>query len=428
MLNSHRIAMICVMIALLFTLTGCEDTETLRRGAHLDNTGNYRDAIDYYKSFLEEHPDSNRRPAVEEAIASAYFKWAENEKQLRNWESGVELMQIILDDYHGTRAANQVETALPEFLLEWASQMTNEGDFLEALNALTRLIRHFPASGFAEQGRKLRSEIGLFAFTSDENVYVVNADGTRLRKVASNAISPAISPEGDRISFIEIPRSEQRQGYLSVANIDGRRAERLSDRPTATDPVFTPDGTLIWFSRDDSFQAINLAGTSIHAHFGIRDFDTIGSFNPAGTEMVTYLAKPRRNISRLCITSTFEEYLELLTTEDNPIRGAAWSRDNLRIVFVTPRGVHSISPQGGEVTDLLLSENFDDIDIRDVDISPTGTNIVFIGKKPDEAHQKIYYMNLAREVFELPYQAPEGMEKPYPTGDTISWGQGFLRY
>ncbi len=428
MYNSRRVAMICVMIALLFSITGCEDTETLRRGAHLDNTGNYRDAIEYYKNFLEEHPDSNRRPAVEEAIATAYFNWAENEKQLKNWESGVELMQIILDDYHGTRAAEQVETALPEFLLEWASQMTNEGDFLEALKALTRLIRHFPASGFAERGRRLRSEIGMFAFSSDENVYVMNADGTRLRKVASNAVSAAISPEGDRIAYIEIPRSGQTQGYLWVSNIDGRRAQRLIDRSNATNPVFSTDGTLIWFSRDDSFQAVNLAGTTIHAHFGIRDFDTIGSFNPAGTEMVTFLRRPRRNISRLCITSTFEEYLELHTTENNPIRGAAWSRDNLRIVFVTPKGIHSISPQGGEVTDLLLSEDFDDIDIWDVDISPTGTNIVFIGQKPDETHQRIYYMNLAREIFELPYEAPEDMEKPYPTGNRITWEEGFLRY
>lgn len=428
MFNSHRILTICVMVLILFSFTACENTESLRRGSHLDNSGNYKDAIDLYKNFLTEYPDSSRRPAVEEAIATAYLKWAESEKQLKRWESGVDLMQIVLDTYHETRAAEQVETALPEFLLEWANLLANDGNFLDSLKVLTRLIRYFPASGFAEQGRKLRSGIGLIAFSSNENVYIMNADGSRLRKIAETAISPAISPDGERITYIEIPKSGQQQGYLWISNIDGRKAQRLIDKPTALDPVFSPDGTLIWFSRTDSFQSVTLAGAPMHAHFGIRDFDTIGSFNPSGTDLVTFLKRSTNNVSRLCITSTFEEYLELFTTRNNPIRGASWSKDNQRIVFVTPKGIHSISPQGGEVTDLLLSKDFDNIDIRDIDVSPNGANILFVGKKENDDQYKLYYMTLARDVVELPYHAPDDMEKPYPDGNAISWGFGYLRY
>ncbi len=428
MFNSHRILTFCMMVLVLFSFVACENTETLRRGVSLDASGSYKDAIDQFKSFLSTYPESKKRPQVEEAIAESYFKWAESEKHLKRWESGIELLQTVLDDYHETRVVDQVETTLPEYLLEWSNLLANDGNFLEALTTLTRLIRHFPASGFAERGRELRSQIGVIAFSSNENIYVMNADGTRLRKIAEKAISPAVSPDGTRIAYIELSQSGQRQGYLSVANIDGRKAQRLTDKPTALDPVFSPDGTLIWFSRTDSFQSVTLAGAPMHAHFGIHDFDTIGSFNPSGTDLVTYLKRPKGNTSRLCTTSTFEEYLELFTTTNDPIRGAVWSKDNQRIVFVTPKGIQSISPQGGPITDLLISAENDNIDIRDVDVSPNGANILFVGKKAGEDHYKLYYMTLAREIAEFPFLETEDHQKPYPDGDSISWGYGFLRY
>ncbi|MBN1878515.1 PD40 domain-containing protein [bacterium] len=411
----------------MMSLTACENTENLRKGIHLENTGNHKDAITHYKAFLDQYPETQKKPAVEEAIAEAYLNWSENEKSLKHWEAGVNLMQIVLDDYNETRVAEKVQDALPEFLLEWSTQLSTSGQFLDSLTILTRLIRHFPASGYAEKGRKLRSEIGIFAFTSDENIYVMNADGTKLKKVASNAISPTISPDGQRIAYIELAKSGQRQGYLCLANIDGRKAKRLLENPTASDPVFSPDGTNILISKDNAFQKVDLTGRTINAYFGIRDFDTIGSFNPTGKQVVAFLKKPQKNVSRLCVTEDFEEYFELYSTE-NPIRDAAWSKDNLRIVFITSRGIHSISPEGGEVTDLMNSADHDNIDIRAVDISPTGANIIFLGKKDSDLHYKMYYMTLAREVAELPYEAPEGLEKPFPTGNSISWSYGYLRY
>ncbi len=368
-----------------------------------------------------------KTPAVNEAIAEAYFKWSDNEKQLKHWEIGVDLMQVILDEYHETRVAEKVQDALPEFLLEWSTQLATSGQFLDSLSILTRLIKHFPASGYAEKGRTLRSEIGIFAFTSDESIYVMNADGTKLKKIAENSISPTISPDGQRIAYIELEKSGQKQGYLCLANIDGRKAKRLLEDPTASDPVFSPDGTNILISKDKAFQKVDLTGRTIDAYFGIRDFDTIGTFNPTGKQVVSFLKQPQKSLSRLCVTEDFEEYFELFTTE-NPIRDAAWSKDNLRIVFVTSKGIHSISPEGGEVSDLLVSADHENIDIRAVDISHSGANIIFIGKKDSDPNHKLYYMTLAREVAELPYNVAEGQDKPFPTGDSVSWSYGYLRY
>jgi len=429
MFGKLRIPMVLIMTLILVMLAGCENTENLRKGVHLSNTGDYKEAIVNYKAFLEQYPESKQTSVVKEAIAEAYFKWSDNEKQLNHWEKGVDLMQIILDEYFDTRVAEKVQDTLPEFLLEWSSQLSNSGQFLDALGVLRRLIRHFPASGFAEKGRKLRANIGIIAFTHDEDIYVMNADGSKLRMVAENAISPTISPDGKKLAYIKIPKSGSTRGYLTISEIDGRKVKRLLDNPTASEPVFSPDGTNILITKGDAFQKVDLSGRTIDAYFGIRDFDTIGSFNPSGKKVVAFLKKPRRKTSRLCVTESFEEYIELLTTEDNPIRDAAWSRDDLRIVFVTTKGAHSISPDGGEVSDFLLSSDHDNMDIKSVDVSPNGANIIFLGKTDSDENYKIYTMTLAKEIAELTYEAVEGSDlPPIPTGDRISWGFGYLRY
>ncbi|HPQ39168.1 MAG TPA: tetratricopeptide repeat protein [bacterium] len=429
MFKKLRIPILVLLSTLMVVLSGCENPENLRKGAHLMNTGDYEEAITHYKAFLEQYPESEKRPAVEEAIADAYFKWSDNEKQLKHWEKGVDLMQVILDDYYDTRVAEQVQDTLPEFLLEWAQQLTTSGQFMDALDVLKRLIRHFPASGYAEKGRELRASIGIIAFTHDEDIYVMNADGTKLRRIAEDAISPTISSDGKKIAYIKLNRSGQKQGFLTISDIDGRKIKRLLDNPTASDPVFSPDGTNILITKGDAFQQVDLTGRTINAYFGIRDFDTIGSYNPSGQKVVAFLKNPRGKTSRLCVTENFEEYIELITTESNPIRDAAWSRDDLRIVYATGQGLHSISPEGGEVSNFLLSSEQGNMDIKSVDISPNGNNIIFLGKKDTDTHYKLYTMTLAREIVELTYPAPEGMdEPPVPTGDTVYWGYGYLRY
>ena len=61
----------------------------------------------------------------------------------------------ILDNFPDTDSASTVEDLLPEYLLEYAQQYSNNGDFVNALKVLKRLISHFPASGYAQEGRKL---------------------------------------------------------------------------------------------------------------------------------------------------------------------------------------------------------------------------------------------------------------------------------
>ncbi len=428
MLRSIRIPIAGVLFIIALVLAGCENSENFRKGLQLKNTSDYKNAITQFQDFLKIYPDSAYKTRVQEEIADCYFLWAQNEKQLKHWDKGVELLQIILDTYPDTSVAEKIEEVLPEFLMEWSSQLAYEGKFIDSLGVLKRLILNFPASSPAQEGRELRKKIGIIAFNSDNNIYVMNADGSKLRKIATSAIAPTISPDGTKIAYIKIQKPGDKTGFLYLSNIDGRKAKQLLDNPVAADPNFSPDGTNILITKGDAFQTVDLSGRTINAYFGIKDFDTIGSFSPTGKQVVAFLKNPKDAISRLCVTENFEEYIELLNTKDAVIRDAAWSQDNLRIVYVTPNGLHTVSPEGENQMDFILSNTIDNMDIQSVDIAPTGSNIILIGKKQADPSYKLYYVTLNKDVFPLEYQASKDGELPLPDAGRVSWGYGYLRY
>lgn len=426
---TKRFMYLCMSSICLFVLIGCENTESLRNGMQLKSTANNNDAIQQFQAFIDKYPQSKRIPAIREEIADSYFQIAENEKQLKHWQKGVDFLQTIIDKYGETKVAMKVEDIEPEYLYEWSNQLSGEGNFIEALKIIKRLIQNFPASNYAQVGRDLRQEIGIMAFSSGSDVYVMNADGSKLRKVEDMATDPTISPDGKKIAYIKIQKPGERVGYLYLSDIDGRRAQQLLDNPVASEPRFSPDGTNILIRKGDSFQKVDLSGRTINAYFDIPDFDTIGSFNPKGSAVVAFLKKPAKDgVSRLIVTENFEEYTELTSTKDDPIRDAAWARDDLRIVYVTSKGLHTISPNGEDQQDFLLSDQMEGMEIHSVDMSPNGTNIIFLGKKASETQYRLYHVNLNRDFAPLEYEPMKDGQLPLPTIGRISWGQGYLQY
>lgn len=413
----------------MMMLIGCENSENLRKAMQLKSTSNHGDAIKHFEDFIKQFPQSKRIPIIREEIADCYFQIAENEKQLKHWDKGVELLQKIIDEYGDTKVAMKVEDIEPEYLYEWASQIAAEGKFIEALKINKRLIQNFPASNFAQVGRELRSEIGIIAFGSGSDVFVMNAGGSKLRKIADMATDPSISPDGKRIAYIKIQKAGEHVGYLYLSDIDGRRAQKLLDNPVASEPRFSPDGTTILIRKGDAFQKVDLSGRTINAYFNIPDFDTVGSFDPNGKSVVAFLKKPGKDgISRLIVTENFEEYVELTSIKDDSIRDAAWSKDNLRIVFATSKGIHTISPNGEDQQDFLLSEQMDGMDVRAVDMSPNGNNIIFLGKKSNDTQYRLYSMDLTRNYAPLEIEPMKDGLIPIPAVSRISWGEGYLQY
>ena len=77
------------------------------------------------------------------------------------------------------------------------------------------------------------------------NVYLVNADGTGWRLVATDASAPALSYDGSRLAYRHW-RTDDRG--IVVANADGSAPWRLTEKLEDTLPSFSPDGKKIVFS------------------------------------------------------------------------------------------------------------------------------------------------------------------------------------
>lgn len=90
----------------------------------------------------------------------------------------------------------------------------------------------------------------VFQESSGGNIYIVNADGTELKRVTFG-LDPAFSPDGTRIAFA-------RQGPipgLYVANADGSNERLLYGAPEVRSPSWNKDGNQLVFSTVASITA-----------------------------------------------------------------------------------------------------------------------------------------------------------------------------
>ncbi len=77
------------------------------------------------------------------------------------------------------------------------------------------------------------------------NVWLVDANGSNLRKMVENASSPALSDDGALLAYRHWQRDDR---GIVVANSDGSNALRLTDKLEDVLPSFSPDKTKIVFS------------------------------------------------------------------------------------------------------------------------------------------------------------------------------------
>ncbi|MGZ6671944.1 MAG: hypothetical protein ACXVFM_06295 [Solirubrobacteraceae bacterium] len=103
-----------------------------------------------------------------------------------------------------------------------------------------------------------RGDLDLAEPTGDEEIFVMNADGTNVRRLTSNAdfdSAPSWSPDGKQILFERAPAgtftpgTEAQEKDIYVMRADGTHVRRLTDSPGLDEgPEFSPDGTKIAFS------------------------------------------------------------------------------------------------------------------------------------------------------------------------------------
>src|SRR5687768_5249461 len=230
----------------------------------------------------------------------------------------------------------------------------------------------------------------------NEEVYVMNPDGTDQRRLTHNKATdnqPALSPDGRTIAF-----TSQRAGGpdIFVMNVDGtgqKQLTRFSDRGLgALNPTWAPDGKRIAFrtrvKRIDIY-TINVDGTGL----------TRVTNDPAGEATPSWSPDGRR----IAFSSGLRQRLEIhvvdsdgrnprrLTFNDAMDHHPEWSPDGQRIAFHSDRDgdmeIYVMNADGSNPVRLTRNPGLD----AHPSWSPDGRRIVF--HRTVLGHGQVHVMN-----------------------------------
>lgn len=123
---------------------------------------------------------------------------------------------------------------------------------------------------WSPDGSKIALGLHRDSSTSNPDIYVVNADGSDLRRLTTlGGEMPTWSPDGSKIAFITRRYDATNEiGYnpmLYVMNSDGSDQRRLGHTPGAVapgDPEWSPDGNEIVFASQGSLYTMQSDGSS----------------------------------------------------------------------------------------------------------------------------------------------------------------------
>jgi TolB protein len=189
---------------------------------------------------------------------------------------------------------------------------------------------------------------GLIAFSANGQIYIMNADGSDVRRLTDNAPDvlyryPALSPDGSRLAFTRDERSDH---ALCVVDIDGNNLRRLSASSIGVaEPTWSPDGEKIAYIRgyDTTYGGLanmTACGPEIYVIdvFSAKEVNlTQGAggvdptWSPDGTRIAFSSARDG-NYEIYVMTSVGSEIKQLTNTEWAEAE-PAWSPDGKQIAY-----------------------------------------------------------------------------------------------
>lgn len=198
----------------------------------------------------------------------------------------------------------------------------------------------------------------------DNFIYVMNSDGSAVTQLTTddddaNDYGPVWSPDGTQIAF-------ERDEDIYVMNADGSEQQNITDTPDffEEDPAWSPDGQKIVFAQgeDDSYSQDegNLyimdadGSNSQPLTQTAADIDRQPAWSPDGSQ-IAFARRPDGEVFEVFIIDSDGSNLFQVTelpddATEYSSRGPAWSPDGSRIAFTGRRSggtsIHLINPDG----------------------------------------------------------------------------------
>ncbi len=193
---------------------------------------------------------------------------------------------------------------------------------------------------------------------SQASMYVVNADGSGLRKVTQCAF-PSWSPDDQQIAF-EFLGSRPR--HIDVQNLDGQGRTRIA---SGSSPCWSPDGSRLAMSDQDNVHVMDLVTGEARGLFkSLKETIYYGfSWFPDGKRVVV-VARPEPGKPRqmMFVNADGEEHGIRVRLTGEMGGYSSFSPDGKELVYATAYKVHIVEVDGTAKPVLVPDQKGADID------------------------------------------------------------------
>ena len=246
----------------------------------------------------------------------------------------------------------------------------------------------FLANGYAPRWSPDGTRVAFYGKDEQglEGLYLINRDGSGLRRLATGAsVDHAWSPDGREIAFHSFASSFWSNG-LVVIDVESGRIRQLTRNVNDANPTWSPRGGRIAFVRSIRRVAtVNADGSGLRL-LTPRKFDALSpEWSPDGRRIV-FQMRTDPSKSDIWVMNGDGTHLRNLTHSDDLIDGfPQWSPSGLRIAFVSfkrrppklarHQDIHAMRRDGSADRNLTASARYESSPAW----SPDGRRFVFAG-------------------------------------------------
>jgi dipeptidyl aminopeptidase/acylaminoacyl peptidase len=245
---------------------------------------------------------------------------------------------------------------------------------------------------------------GLIAFNSEGAVYVVNPDGTGLRRLAqtnSSDYTTGVSWSADgRLLAFSAYRGSDPDIYIVQAN--GKRLHQVTfSRGIDIDPSWSPDGKHIAFETNRNgnvdIYSIDSTGRNAKRLTTGAENEQDPAWSPDGTRIAYTVEATDGSTREVWVMNADGTNQTQLTSTPNFSENPNWSPDGSRIAFDSDRlekgdlDVYSMRADGSDVKRLTTTPALDALPAY----SPDGKKIVFVSDRIQKDSRRLFVLPAA---------------------------------